>query len=340
MDSRMKSAPIASLALSSFFLPPKPARAESFSLADRLGAIPKESGFKMEGYFVWYGSVIKVGSEYHMFASRWPAATRFPDGYRENSEIVRAVSPRAEGPYAFQEVVIGKREVGKWDSGMAHNPSVYKTGSTFVLFYIGSERGSRHRQIGIATANAIGGPWSRREQPLDLGIATDANNPAALFEPDGIVKLFWRTVDLRVVVSTARSFESPYTVANSNVWPSAKLEDFFFFKLGSEYNVVCEDNVGNVTGHVRWGAQLVSPDGLSQWKARSAPVAYDHRIRWKEGGGFIATRRERPWLLIENGKITWLFTGVYDGQHSWNQPVPAIPPWPANRRLIDSRENN
>jgi hypothetical protein len=289
----------------------------------------------MEGYFVWCGSVIKVGSEYHMFASRWPVATKFPDGYRGYSEIVRAVSLRAEGPYVFQEVVIGKREPGKWDSGMAHNPSIYKTGKTFVLFYIGSDQGSRHRQIGIATATAIGGPWTRRDQPLDLGIATDANNPAALFEPDGSVKLFWRTVDLRVIVSTARSFEGPYTAANSNVWPSAKLEDFFFFKLGGQYHIVCEDNVGNVTGHVRWGAHLVSPDGLNQWKARSAPVAYDHRIRWKEGGDLVATRRERPWLLIENGKITWLFTAVYDGQRSWNQPVPMLPPLPVNRRLVD-----
>ena len=316
-------------------LPVQTAGADSISLAGRLGAVPKASGFAMDGYFVWCGSVIKVGNEYHMFASRWPAASKFPEGYRENSEIVRAVAPRAAGPYVFKEVVIGKRDAGKWDSGMAHNPAIYKTGGTFVLYYIGSGVGSRHRQIGVATAKSIGGPWTRRDQPLDLGIAADANNPAALFEPDGSVKLFWRTVDLRVVISTARSLEGPYTAANSNVWPSARLEDFFFFKLGGEYNVVCEDNAGKVTGHERWGAHLVSPDGVNNWKPSPAPIAYDHRIRWKEGGELVATRRERPWLLIEDGKLTWLFTGVYDGERTWNQPVPIVPPLPVSKRLVN-----
>ncbi|MCC2685873.1 MAG: hypothetical protein K0R75_2772, partial [Paenibacillaceae bacterium] len=60
----------------------------------------------MEGYFVWCGSVIRAeDKKYHMFASRWPKSTGFPNGYRRNSEIVRAVSDTPEGPYQFQEVV-------------------------------------------------------------------------------------------------------------------------------------------------------------------------------------------------------------------------------------------
>jgi hypothetical protein len=48
------------------------------------------SGFKMEGYWVWCGSVIRVDSLYHLFASRWPKTGPFPEGYKTNSEIVRA----------------------------------------------------------------------------------------------------------------------------------------------------------------------------------------------------------------------------------------------------------
>ena len=280
----------------------------------------------MKGWFVWCGSVIKVGGDYHLFASRWPEAAKFPEGYRDHSEIVRAVASRPEGPYVFQEAVIGKRAAGKWDSGMAHNPAIYKSGDTFVLYYIGSEVGSRHRQIGIATAKAIAGPWTRREQPLDLGVAGDANNPSACFEADGSVKLIWRTSDLRVCISTAPSWEGPYTLANSNVWPPARLEDFFFFKSGGRYHVVCEDNAGKVTGHERYGAHLFSADGVTGWKVWREPAAYDHRIRWGSGEEFIATRRERPWFLIEAGQLTHLFTAVYDGRHTWNQPVPLVPP--------------
>ena len=313
-------------ALLGLFLPGAALGGEVLQFANRFGAVPKGSGFAMPGWFVWCGSVIKVGGEYHMFASRWPEDAQFPEGYRTHSEIVCAVASRPEGPYVFQEVVIGRRAAGKWDSGMAHNPAIYKIGDTFVLYYIGSDVGSRHRQIGVATAKAITGPWTRRDQPLDLGVADDANNPSACFEADGSVKLIWRTSDLRVCISTARSWAGPYTVANRNVWPAARLEDFFFFKQDGEYHVICEDNVGKVTGHERWGAHLFSADGVTDWKLWREPLVYDHRIRWTGGGDFIATRRERPWFLIENGKLTHLFTAVYDGRHTWNQPVPIIPP--------------
>jgi len=313
-------------ALVTLLLPVASSGGDDLQFAGRFGAVPKGSGFAMKGWFVWCGTAIKVGDEYDLFASRWPEGAQFPEGYRTNSEIVRAVASRPEGPYVFQEVVIGKRAAGKWDSGMAHNPAIYKTGDTFVLYYIGSDVGSRFRQIGVATAKNIAGPWTRRDQPLDLGVASDANNPSACFEADGSVKLIWRTSDLRVCISTARSWAGPYTLANSNVWPASRLEDFFFFKYAGGYHVVCEDNVGKVTGHERWGAHLFSADGVTGWKPWREPVVYDHRIRWTDGSDFVATRRERPWLLIENGKLTHLFTAVYDGRHTWNQPVPIMPP--------------
>ena len=293
--------------------------------AGRIAPVAKGTGFAMDGYFVWCGSVIKVGGAYHLFASRWPVETTFPDGYRQNSEIVRAVAAQPEGPYSFQEIVIGKRAAGKWDSAMASNPAIYKVGDTFMLYYIGSEVGSRYRQIGIATAPAVTGPWTRRDKPLDLGLAADANNPAACFEPDGSVRLIWRTVGLRVFVSVAASFAGPYTLASSNVWPTAPLEDFFVFKHAGCYHMICEDNAGSVTGHKRWGAHLTSPDGVAHWRPWPQPTAYDRTIRWTDGTEFKPVRRERPWLLIEDGRITHLFTAVYDGKRTWNQPVPLVP---------------
>ena len=205
---------------------------------------------------------------------------------------------------------------------MAHNPSIYKVGDTFVLYYIGSDVGSSFRQIGIATARPVVGPWTRRDQPLDLGLAGDANNPAAWFEPDGSVKLVWRTANLRVCESVAKSFEGSYTVVNSNLWPVAKVEDFFLFKKGDAYHLICEDNAGNLTGHDRkWGGHLVSDDGTNRWRRAGQPIAYDDAIRWNDGTEFKPVRRERPWLLIEDGKITYLFTAVFDGKQTWNQPA-------------------
>ena len=297
------------------------ARASEPSLRDCLLPMGRATGIHMPGYFVWCGSALKVGDTYHLFAARWPEATKFPEGYRRHSEIVRATAAKAEGPYKFQEVVIGARAAGRWDSGMAHNPAIYQVGDKFVLFYIGSDVGQAYRQIGYATAPAITGPGTRSDQPLDLGCATDANNPSACFEPDGSLKLIWRTKDLRVCISTAANFAGPYQLANSNLWPKARLEDFFFFKQAGQWHLLCEDNAGSITGHERWGAHLVSKDGIRDWQPLAA-ADYDHDIKWNDGTVFHAVRRERPWLLFENGRATCLFTAVFDGQHTWNQPVP------------------
>ena len=62
------------------------------AIKDRIQPVPVNSGFKMEGYWVWCGSVIKVGSYYNMFASRWPKGREFPVDYMQSSEIVRATS--------------------------------------------------------------------------------------------------------------------------------------------------------------------------------------------------------------------------------------------------------
>ena len=152
------------------------------AVAARLQAAPVGSGFRMPGYWVWDGSVIKVGDTYHLFAARWPKGRPFPEDYRWHSEIVRATAKNPLGPYTFQEVVFGKRGSTFWDSNMAHNPTIHRIGDTFVLYYIGSDDhtlqpGSKLplRRIGFATARSITGPWTRSAQPL---IAEDSNNPA------------------------------------------------------------------------------------------------------------------------------------------------------------------
>jgi len=299
---------------------------DALPIRQRLQPVAKASGLHIDGYFVWCGSALKVDQTYHLFASRWPESTGFPEGYRTHSEIVRATASRPEGPYTFQEVVLTKRDPQHWDSGMQHNPVIYRVGATFALFYNASAEGARYRQLGVATADRITGPWQRRQQPLDLGVATDANNPAACIAADGSLKLIWRDSKLRVFISAAPSVQGPYKVINDNVWPTARIEDFFLFDSGGTYHLVCEDNAGSITGQSRWGGHLQSTDALGVWQPGAPAALYDHEIRWDDGTSLHATRRERPWLLIEDGQITCLFTSVYDGQRTWNQAVPIRPP--------------
>ena len=285
--------------------------------------VPKESGFKMEGYWVWCGSMIKVGSTYHLFASRWKKTGDFPEGYRQNSEIVRATSKSPLGPFKFQEIVIGERDSSFWDSNMAHNPTIHKIGNEYVLFYIGSDfttyntKTSLLRRIGYATSKSITGPWKRSDKPI---IDSESNNPAILIDGNK-VKLLYRDAQLKVILAESDKYNGVYKTVNDNLSPTCKLEDFYLFKADNQYHIVCEDNVGGFSGHERWGVHLFSEDGIKDWKPYSPVVVYNHDIEFTDNSILKCTRRERPQLFIENGKITYLITAVYDGKNTWSQPV-------------------
>lgn len=147
------------------------------AIATRLQATPANSGFRMDGYFIWDSSVIKVGDTYHLFSARWPKGHPFPDDYRRHSEIIRATSKNPLGPYEFQEVVLSKRGGSHWDSLMSRNPVIRKIGDTYVLFYVASDdhnlepgsKGLPLRRVGFATAASITGPWTQSEQPIFQG---------------------------------------------------------------------------------------------------------------------------------------------------------------------------
>ena len=52
---------------------------------------PVSGGFKMDGYWVWCGSVIHgEDNKYHMFASRWEKDVPMHPGWLIKSEIERA----------------------------------------------------------------------------------------------------------------------------------------------------------------------------------------------------------------------------------------------------------
>ena len=297
-------------------------------IRNRIQPVPKESGFRMDGYWVWGGSMIEANGKYHLFASRWIKNEKFPENYRNNSEIVRAISKNPLGPFNFEEVIIGERDSSYWDSNMAHNPTIHQIGNQYVLFYIGSDfttyrENSKHllRRVGYASANNIDGPWVRSDEPL---LNQESNNPAILVDKKNI-KMLFRDAPLRVYLAEADNFQGPFKIINNNVWPEHNIEDFYFFKMNGLYHFICEDNVGGISNHERWGVHLYSENGIDQWKKHDPVVVYDHELIYDNGDTLHCTRRERPQLLIQGGKITHLLTGIYDGKNSWCQPVALIP---------------
>lgn len=291
--------------------------------------VPSASGFRMDGYWVWCGSVIKAGPKYHMFASRWKKTKMFPEDYRNDSEIVRATSDSPLGPFEFSEVVIGQRDSSYWDSNMAHNPVIFKWGDEYVLFYIGSDyttfrpgSGNLIRRVGYAVARNIEGPWHRSEKPL---IDVESNNPAVI-QNSGKFCLMYRDQDLRVFFAESDTYKGPFKMINDNVWPESKIEDFSLYAIDNTLHMICEDNAGSISGHERWGVHLFSEDNGQSWKKYDPVIVYDHSIAYSDNSVLMCTRRERPQLLVENGAITHLITAVFDGKDSWSQPVKLATP--------------
>jgi hypothetical protein len=295
-------------------------------LIERLQQVPVLGGFRQEGYFIWGGSIIKTDGQYHLFASRWPESTGFPEGYRAYSEIVRATASRAVGPYEFAEVVVTGRGAPHWDGRMCHNPKIVKIRDTFVLYYIGSACDCGFRQIGYAWSSSVKGPWERVNEPIHLG--ADANNPAPCVHADGSILLGYRDQSLHMHVARAPSFSGPYQVIARDIFPQGKLEDPDISFLDGEYHMVMEDNQGVLTGHARFGGHLVSPDGV-QWHPHSSAAVYTHDVLYDNGTSITVDRRERPQLFHDASDTkdtktpTHLITSVWYQGKAWSmiQPI-------------------
>lgn len=217
-------------------------------LKEKLPA-PMDGGFRMEGYWVWCGSVVKgEDGNYHMFASRWPKTLPMHPGWLIASEIVRAVSKTPEGPYEFAEVVLPARGAQYWDGRSTHNPHIKKVKDGYALYYMGTthpfndpEPGEllvhndfrtisarANKRIGLAVSKSIFGPWERRDAPIlmprpDKFDNFFTSNPAPVIDEEGRVTMIYKTRTyekppypkflhgkMNFGVAGADSYEGPY----------------------------------------------------------------------------------------------------------------------------------
>lgn len=122
-------------------------------LKDALQPVPETAVFKMEGYYLWDPSVIKVGDTYHLFCSRWPKDTEMKGWLK--SHVIRATSKSLFGPYQFQEVVLEPSK-HPWATQGVHNPKITKVGDKYLIYHLVIPQW----KTGFALANSIQGPWS------------------------------------------------------------------------------------------------------------------------------------------------------------------------------------
>lgn len=321
-------------------------------------SIPLDSGFKMNDYWVWCGSVIEEAEKgFHMYAARWPKNYPMFEGYIYLSEIVRAWSPNMEGPYEFVEKILPSGNPNQWCGRMVHNPTVLKYQDKYLLYFIGSTYDQatplpheleenkhiqsdiyKHIQIGLAIADSPVGPWKTIDKPIlqarpeqwDGNVVT---NPAPCIHPDGRIFLYYRsnTPDgLRIGLAVAESPEGPYKrIQNEPVMQEINIEDPFVWHNGHCFEMIAKDMTGKITGEYHSGAHFLSDDGIN-WQASKQPQAYSKAITYSDGTTTTLGCLERPQLLFDRDGIPkCMFAAAADGsggfhnaQNTWNIAIP------------------
>ncbi len=267
-------------------------------LRDALRPVPKSAVFKMDGFFLWDPSVIKVGETYHLFASRWPANDGMNGWFR--SHAIRATSKSLFGPYTFQEVVLSP-ETHPWASEAIHNPKIMKAGDKFLLYHLAIPQW----QTGFAYADKIEGPWVPLPRPV-----IKTNNPALLLRNDGsayaVGKFKPRVTkdgkwDAYMQAFEAPSLNGPYTLigdAGNRLPVDFELEDPTLWWANNRYNLLCTDWEAKVTGIERSMIYYTSTDGIRYELFSQIPVwSQRDAVPFEDGTTVDIPGVERPYVF-------------------------------------------
>lgn len=315
------------------------------TLQERMLPAPIDGGFRMEGYWVWCGSVVKgEDGRYHMFASRWTKEVPMHPGWLIRSEVVRASADTPIGPFRFEEVVLPARGAQYWDGMATHNPHIKKIGDTHVLYYMGTTHpfpekwddaakvvsARANKRIGIATSKSVFGPWERKDHPI---LTTRSgffdsflvSNPAPCVTEDGKVLLMYKARTYRENAETTWS-NMMFGVAGAESWERAYvplcdmpvfsanqvMEDPFLWKEEDGFHMIAKDMTGCICGQRSGGTHGFSRDGI-HWKLDVGVLYYGREILWDDGETRRMGNMERPFILFEDGKPTHIYFATSDG---------------------------
>lgn len=281
-----------------------------------------------EGWFIWDCSpIVGEDGKIHVFFSRWPDEF---GNWLTKSEIAHAVADTPRGPYTVVGTVLNGRGGDHWDASTVHNPTIHKVGNRYVLFYNGNNLNHADRydgqapstqRIGMAIAEDLYGEFKRVGEDPILEIDSGHwdsymnNNPAWLQHPNGQYWLYYKAWDRyhdnlrKIGVAFAEQIEGPYTKYAGNPvlkFDGAQMEDPYVFYYKNMFYMISRD-MGVI--HPRVGLLVTSDDGL-HW---SNPELAYHRSSYYFDEA--PQRFERPQLLMQNGRPTYLFLSLKGGKY-------------------------
>lgn len=325
------------------FLICKYAMSQELNFQKMIQKVPVKAKFTDPGYHVWCGSMVKSGSKYYLFYSRWPAREPF-DNWVVSSEVAVAVADSPIGPYRFSYVALKKRPKQFWDADCTHNPTIHHFKGKYYLYYMGNYGDSsfwshrNHQRIGVAWSMTPRGPWKRFDHPLiDVSAkgydSLMVSNPAVCSAPDGKYVMVYKAVGdgpkpfggtVRHLVAFASNPLGPFVKQPQPVFsmPGVKFpaEDPFIWYQEGKYWALVKDFKGTFTQAGPSIALFESIDAKT-WEVAENKLAFKVEIPWIHGTEQVQ-RLERPQLFFENGRPSILFAAVMSGQSSFNVAIP------------------
>ena len=338
------------------------------TIFSKIGEAPVGGGFAQDGYWVWGSSVVRGDDgKYHMFVTRWPQFLPFHPGWLVGSEIVHAVSDTPVGPYEFSEVSLPARGPEYWDGRSTHNPRIFRRDGKYILIYMGSTHpfedvkkpeelnmsspylivARANKRVGMAVADSPYGPWERYDEPIlktkpGTFYSCLTSNPSPWINEDGSVHMLFKSrrykepypfhSDMMIGVATAPSIDGPFEVIGDepifSVEKMGEIEDPFLWRDATGFHMIAKDLRGTIVPQRHAGVMAHSVDGID-WQLDAEPLAYSRDVKWSDGQTITMGQLERPFGLIEDGKITHLFFATMDGSggfengtKSWNMVIP------------------
>jgi hypothetical protein len=320
---------------------------------ERIGPAKRTAGFSIKDYWVWCPSLIKDSAGlYHLFASRWPKTLPMHPGWLLESEVVRATSKNAEGPFEFAQVVLPERGAAWWDGRATHNPRVISHSGKYYLFYMGATHpfsdwnhqdklemsdprvivSRSNKRIGVAVADHPSGPWKRPDVPLfaprpDFFDSYFSSNPAPVFHPDGSVTMIYKSRSylkkdkgyahgpMELGLARAKNVLGPYERFPEPIFGPgrfAEVEDPFLWLEGETFHLLAKDMGSSLTGEYHAGVHFISKDAL-RWELHPSPKIYSRDMTWDDGTKQTLGSLERASIYFEEGEPKLLWGAVADG---------------------------
>lgn len=315
------------------FSPDVPANSGDESFQYRIEEGDKDNISEQSGFFVWGANVIEHGGLYYAIGNKWADTDGF-QGWVHYNRIYVGSSANKLGPFSLVTELSELRGQA-WAANMVTNPNIIEIAGTYYLYYVGSNYSSvdypvnesearANQRIGVASASHPAGPWTpSANNPILSPSVSDwdqnvVNNPSVYVDGSGDINMVYKS-DLDGELGVTRlgkvkltTWEGPVTdrsTAAPNFGLDVYAEDpIVWFEDGRYWAIFkAMDNSLIPKGH---GILAVSDDAGASFRLALGIEAYDLTIDWNDATSILYSNIERPFVLVEAGVATALFTAV------------------------------